>query len=99
MSLVVIATKLFYPFDDTKRYPNSLNDPAAQVMDWQAWAELQKEFDARGKRGARIGKGFDIEVNEEDVLQMTPIQLDDYMDWYSKMWIDSNKGTILIPKE
>ncbi|EEP81687.1 predicted protein [Uncinocarpus reesii 1704] len=92
MSLVIMATKLFYPFDDLKRYPHSLKDPAAQVMDWDAWTEAQKEFDLRGKSGVRIGKGHEIEVNETDVFQMTPVQLDDYMDWYSKMWIDTKKG-------
>lgn len=94
MSLLVAATKLFYPFDDKKRYPNSLNDPAAQIMDWEAWAALQHEYYSRGKRSARLEKGFEVEVNEEDVLQMTPVQMDDYIDWYGKIWIGSGKGTI-----
>ncbi|KMP05187.1 hypothetical protein CIRG_04868 [Coccidioides immitis RMSCC 2394] len=93
MSLVIIAAKLLYPLDDIKRYPDSLQDPAAQIIDWEAWVETQKEFDLRGKNTERLTRGCEIKVDESDVLQMTPAQLDDYMDWYSKMWIDTKKGT------
>ncbi|KAI1987607.1 hypothetical protein LOZ54_003503 [Ophidiomyces ophidiicola] len=95
MSLVVVATKLLYPFDDKKRYPNSLKDPAAQLVDWDLWSEVREDFNTRGKFGQRIGKGFEIDVNEKDALHMTHVQLDDYMDWYSKMWIDTKKGMLL----
>lgn len=93
MALVVIATKLFYPFDDVKRYPTSVREPAAQVIDWKLWAQAQRRFENRATAGGRIGKGNEILVNENDVLKMTPQQLDEYMDWYEKSWLDSTKGT------
>lgn len=88
MSLVIISTKLFYPFDDKNRYPQSLSDPAAQAVDWDNWVEIQGAFDLRRREGTRLGKGHEIETNEMDALTMAPSQLDDYMDWYEKMWIE-----------
>lgn len=93
IALVVIATKLFFPFDDVKRYPTSLREPTAQVIDWKLWAQAQRQFESRATAGGRIGKGNEILVNENDVLKMTSQQLDEYMDWYERSWLDSSKGT------
>lgn len=97
MSLLVIITKLFFPIDDIKRYPYSWKDPAAQVMDWDSWIRAQKEFDEKGRRGETLGKGEAISISESDALDMIPKQLDDYMDWYEKMWIDGQSETPRIP--
>ena len=35
---VVVATKLFFPFDDTTRHPVSATEPGAMKMDWEGWA-------------------------------------------------------------
>jgi RNA polymerase I-specific transcription initiation factor RRN7 len=88
MSLVVVVVKLFYPMDDLKRYPPSWKDPAAQTMNWDHWLEIQKAFDERGRQGDRLGKGDEIGITEEDALHLTGKQLDDYMDWYQKIWIN-----------
>ncbi|GAD92747.1 RNA polymerase I specific transcription initiation factor Rrn7 [Paecilomyces variotii No. 5] len=88
MSLIVIATKLLFPFDDIERYPDSTKEPASQRMDWKIWAEAQKQFDTVTTEGGRIGKGNEILVNEKDVFDMTALQLDEYMDWYEKSWLD-----------
>lgn len=91
VSLVVVATKLFFPFDSIERYPRSLDDPAAQVLDWDLWVEAQKKYDSRGKTQGGLSRSDAIEATEADALQMTEQQLDDYMDWYDKMWI-ADKG-------
>lgn len=88
MSLVVVATKLLFPFDDVDRYPESAKEPTAQRVDWKVWTEAQKQFEARATEGGRIGKGNEILVNEKDVFNMTASQLDEYMDWYEKSWLD-----------
>ncbi|KAL4789469.1 hypothetical protein BDV19DRAFT_374058 [Aspergillus venezuelensis] len=94
VTLVVIATKLLFPFDDVERHPTSAQEPAVQAVNWEAWADIQKHFDNRDASAGRIGKGKEILVNEGDVLKMTPDQLDEYMDWYESSWIEnSSKGT------
>lgn len=96
ISLVVIVTKLFYPLDDVKRYPYSWKDPSAQVMNWEKWMETQGIFDERGRLSDALGKGEEVNVNETDGFHMTSQQLDDYMDWYEKMWIDKNSKALLL---
>lgn len=92
ISIIVVATKLYFPFDNVKRYPTSAKEPAAQVIDWKVWGQAQRQFDNRETAGGRIGKGNEIMVNEKDVLNMTESQLDEYMDWYENSWLDSNNA-------
>jgi RNA polymerase I-specific transcription initiation factor RRN7 len=88
----VIATKLLFPFDDVQRHPISAQEPTVQTINWGAWAEVQKLFDRRNTSSGKIGKGKEILVKEDDVLTMTPDQLDEYMDWYESSWLDSSNG-------
>ncbi|KAL4929450.1 TFIIB-type zinc finger domain-containing protein [Aspergillus undulatus] len=92
-TLVVIATKLLFPFDDVQRHPLSSQEPTVQAMNWEAWAEVQNHFDRRDATAGRIGKGKEILVKEGDVLTMTPDQLDEYMDWYESSWLENSKTT------
>ncbi|KAL5046279.1 hypothetical protein BDW71DRAFT_182510 [Aspergillus fruticulosus] len=93
ITLIVIATKLLFPFDDVQRHPTSAQEPTVQMINWGAWAEVQKLFDRSNKSSGRIGKGKEILVKEDDVLTMTPDQLDEYMDWYENSWLDSSNAT------
>lgn len=95
VALLVVVTKLFYPFDGIKRYPVSLKDPPSQIIDWEEWVMSQRNFDDRGKQGGKLGRGNEFNVKEGDVFQMTPEQLDEYMDWYEKYWVVS-KGTLTV---
>lgn len=92
IAVVVVCTKLFFPFDNVKRYPTSAREPAAQVIDWKLWGQAQRQFDNRETAGGRIGKGNEVLVNETDVFNMTLSQLDEYMDWYENSWLDSSKA-------
>ncbi|KAL1881723.1 hypothetical protein Plec18167_003322 [Paecilomyces lecythidis] len=80
--------ELLFPFDDVERYPESTKEPASQRLDWKNWLEAQKQFEALTNEGGRIGKGNELLVNEKDVFDMTALQLDEYMDWYEKSWLD-----------
>ncbi|KAL3461459.1 hypothetical protein BJX64DRAFT_260613 [Aspergillus heterothallicus] len=91
ITLVVIATKLLFPFDDIQRHPSSAQEPTVQAIDWEAWTEVQTRFGRRDALAGRIGKGKEILVNDEDVLTMNPDQLDEYMDWYETSWLDTSK--------
>lgn len=93
ISLLVVAVKIIFPFDEAKRYSYSTLDPAAQSIDWNTWVKL-----FRKQRENRVNKKLNpekaIAVTEGDILNMDNQQLDDYMDWYEKMWI-SDKGACL----
>ncbi|KAE8134117.1 hypothetical protein BDV38DRAFT_166945 [Aspergillus pseudotamarii] len=91
ITLIVISTKLLFPFDDLKRYPISAKEPATQVIDWKLWAQAQRHFDSRETARGRIGKGNEVLVNERDVFNMSPSQLDEYMNWYENSWLDNSK--------
>lgn len=97
MSLIVIATKLLFPFDsDTvKRYPKDSNDPTSLRMDWTAWLEAKANFDNTSRTAIEPGTlppGDEIRVTDGDILTMTDRQLDQYMDWYQRTWTNSSPG-------
>lgn len=92
MTLIVISTKLLFPFDDLERYPISAKEPTTQVIDWKLWAQAQRNFDSRETARGRIGKGNEVLVNERDVFNMSPSQMDEYMNWYENNWLDNSKG-------
>lgn len=91
MVLIVISTKLLFPIDDLKRYPDTDKEPATQVMDWTVWARAQNNFDHDQPFGGNIGKKTAIQITDDDVLSMTSAQLDTYMDWYERSWLDTSK--------
>ncbi|CAG7977530.1 unnamed protein product [Penicillium nalgiovense] len=91
MVLIIISTKLLFPFDGLKRYPTTAKEPAAQVMDWALWEQAQKLFDHDQPFGGSIGKKTAIQITDQDVLNMTSAQLDAYMDWYESSWLDTSK--------
>ncbi|KAL4911310.1 hypothetical protein BDW74DRAFT_7479 [Aspergillus multicolor] len=90
ITLIVIATKLLFPFDDVQRHPMSTQEPTVQAINWEAWADVQHHFDRRDRSAKRLRKGKEILVNEGDVFTMTSDQLDQYMDWYESSWLDIN---------
>ena len=95
MALVVIATKLLFPFDSStvKRYPKSLNDPGALRMDWDAWLDAKCAYDdaLASSRDTAIEPGTEMALKDTDVLEMKDQQLDDYMDWYQRMWVNHDR--------
>ncbi|CAP93511.1 Pc16g08410 [Penicillium rubens Wisconsin 54-1255] len=96
MVLIIISTKLLFPFDGLKRYPTTVKEPAAQVMDWALWELAQKNFDHDQPFGGSIGKKTAIQITDQDVLNMTSAQLDAYMDWYESSWLDTSKEPIPV---
>jgi RNA polymerase I-specific transcription initiation factor RRN7 len=89
MALIVIATKLLFPFDDLDRQPSTAKEPATQFIDWSLWARAQTHFNNRENSNGRIDKEQVIQLTDKDVLNMGSSQLDQYMDWYESSWIDS----------
>ncbi|KAJ5246058.1 hypothetical protein N7468_001041 [Penicillium chermesinum] len=91
MVLVIISTKLLFPFDDILRNPATPKEPSAQAMDWERWAHAQRQFDFHPHADGNIGKEMMIKVSDTDVLNMTANQLDEYMDWYEQSWRDTTR--------
>ncbi|KAF3394686.1 RNA polymerase I-specific transcription initiation factor rrn7 [Penicillium rolfsii] len=88
MALIVVATKLLFPFDGLERHPTTGKEPAAQAINWSLWARAQNHFNDRENADGSIGKEKMIQLTDSDVLSMGPSQLDEYMDWYESNWID-----------
>lgn len=97
MCLVIVATKLLFPFDNVKRYPRALNDPSVQVIDWEKWAEAQSTFDRRGISQGFLTNGAAMQATEMDAMEMTQQQLDEYMDWYDRLFVaDKGKDDLFV---
>ncbi|KIN08406.1 hypothetical protein OIDMADRAFT_100192 [Oidiodendron maius Zn] len=84
ISLVVVATKLSHPFDDIVRVPENESDPTTVKVDWRKWREIMVDKSPEGLR-----RGDEIHVDDTDVASMTEKQIDDYLGWYQRTWIDS----------
>ncbi|KAF2212976.1 hypothetical protein CERZMDRAFT_40275 [Cercospora zeae-maydis SCOH1-5] len=94
MALVVIATKLLFPFDDTKRYPTSASDASALRMDWDAWQQVQDREnganDDNGDGKSTVSRDESSHLTYQDAFTLTEAQsldladdrLDAYLDWY-----------------
>ncbi len=83
ISLIVIATKLSNPFDDIVRVPEYVTDHAVLTVDWGFWRDTMVDEAPKG-----LKKGDEINVAEADVFKMSPAEMDKYLDWYQRTWID-----------
>lgn len=92
ISLLVIAVKFYHPFDSRQRYVLSLNDCAAVQINWSQWTEALNEHKSRLHARTHLARGTEMHVDEEDAMQMSDGQLDDYLDWYERTWIDEDRA-------
>ncbi|KAH8700456.1 putative RNA polymerase I-specific transcription initiation factor Rrn7 [Talaromyces proteolyticus] len=93
LALIVVSTKLLFPFSKTKGYPSSAAEPTAQILDWDVWSSAQRHFEKKSQPKERLAKGQEVTVNDGHVFHFTDQQLDDYLDWYEDTWIDKNRPT------
>lgn len=91
MALVIVSVKLYHPFDDLKRYAISESDLGLLHINWDVWCEEQKRYTERETADGKLGQGNEMKVKEHDVFQMSEDQLDEYLDWYDKTWIDKRE--------
>ncbi|KAI1800501.1 hypothetical protein F4811DRAFT_538582 [Daldinia bambusicola] len=84
IALVVVSAKLLYPLDGVERPPRSHYDPRATSIDWEKWRESMED-DKMAK--SSLIRGEEYKVTPEDALTMDKEKLDDFMDWFEKMWI------------
>lgn len=86
MSLIVIATKLSHPFDDIVRHPESETDPTIVKINWDKWQEIMIDKSHEG-----LKRSEEIHVKDTDVASMDDKEMDDYLDWYQRTWIDGSE--------
>ena len=93
ISLLVIATKLYHPFNETiiPRHARSLADPAALRLDWSAWTSAHEAHNVRLAPGGHLPRGTEIHVTEKDIMSMTGDQMDDYLDFYERTFVDEER--------
>lgn len=83
MSLIVITTKLSQPFDSINRYPESESDPNTVQINWLKWAQSTAKLPLDGFK-----RDQEIHVTDADVFGMSEKQIDDYLDFYQRTWVD-----------
>ena len=98
-SLLVIAVKLYHPFDSLPRYVKRLTETAILTVDWDIWRQTQKDYDSQPTADGKLGRGSEIAITEDDVFSMSGKQLDGYLDWYEKTWIDEARASQALPQQ
>lgn len=95
ITLVVVAAKLLYSLDGVERAPRSDRDFRCLKPDWAAWREAIEDK-ARRKSTTHLEQGQEYKVTPNDALTMDNTKLDDYMDWFEKMWTggDTEPGSM-----
>ena len=91
MSLLLMAVKLYHPFDEIDRHARSLTDLSTLQIDWHIWNDCHKANQPRPiAEGDPLPRGSEINVTEADVMNMSAGQMDQYLDWFEQTWIDQN---------
>ncbi|KAL9042161.1 MAG: hypothetical protein Q9214_003866, partial [Letrouitia sp. 1 TL-2023] len=88
IALLIIAVKIFFPFDSLERRPRSVADPGVVTLDWAKWVDAQKGYEKTVTSNGNLACGDEINMTAEKVFSMSGEQLDQYLDWYEKTWID-----------
>jgi len=102
ISMLVVAVKLYHPFDSLDRYNKSLTEIGYLAMDWNVWKTEYDACDTRLRGKELFEPGSEINLNEHDAMAMSDEQMDGYLDWYEKTWLDSQEKERLsysLPQE
>lgn len=84
--MVIVAVKLSHPFDDIERQPETESDPTTLKIDWEKWRHIMIERSSK-----RLKKGEELKITDADVLNMSNEQIDEYLEWYQRTWIDDRE--------
>ncbi|KAI7342538.1 hypothetical protein KC367_g3970 [Hortaea werneckii] len=82
MAVVVVATKLLFPFDEIKRYPGSASDLSALSLKWSAWVNLHSKKQEGSKPSETLSYAQSMSFSQMDAAQAAGERLDEYMDWF-----------------
>lgn len=86
---LAVCVKLFYPFDNTERYPKTPSEPAVVAMDWDYWTKQISAANPLTRSGIRMYTPEELmNLQEKDAFSMSGEQLDQYLDWYQDNFIE-----------
>lgn len=92
IALLVVAVKMYYPFDATERNPRSINDLGLLAVDWDCWCKAHRIQNFGFPSDDKLKRGDEITVKEEDIFKLSGDQIDNYLDWFEKTWIDEERA-------
>ena len=90
IALLVVIVKLYHPFDNLERYVKSTTDGGFLAIDWDIWSHAHQVHDTATKSDRPFAPGSEINLTEHDVMTMSNVQADAYMDWYEKTWVEKD---------
>lgn len=89
---LIVCIKLFYPFDKIKRSPEAVAEPAALVVDWKKWCKYMNAADKEQWQGKNSFTTEELtKLQERDIFEMKPEQLDQYLGFYANTFLDDAK--------
>ena len=91
VALLVAVTKLYYPFDSLKRYSKSSSEIGYLTVDWEKWCNVEQSHDKGDDQKRSYDSDNDIMITEDDVFDLSDTQIDKYLDWYERMWVDEER--------
>ncbi|TKX25151.1 putative RNA polymerase I-specific transcription initiation factor rrn7 [Elsinoe australis] len=89
-ALLVVTTKLLFPMDGRERPPKKPTEPAALAMDWRAWIRSMTER----QQDKRSDFNSALRTTEEQVIDLSETQLDQYMEWFKTMFTTDEPAQI-----
>lgn len=92
MALLVIAVKIYHPFDAAERNPRSIDDLGLLALDWDYWCKAHTTQKSEYSSIGKLQRGDEIQVKEEDIFKLSGDQIDTYLDWFEKTWIDEERA-------
>ena len=88
MSLLIIVVKLWHPFDTEDRCIQDINDSSSLTIDWNTWAKISQRPTDNDGQAQTLQPGDEIKISDRDILKLPPNQLDQYLHWYARHWVD-----------
>ncbi|ETS82534.1 hypothetical protein PFICI_04410 [Pestalotiopsis fici W106-1] len=93
IALVVVSTKLLHSLDGIERQPVKHDDPRVKQIDWLEWQKNRSEASAK-RSEHRLELGTEYRVTPNEAVLMNEDKMDDFMDWYEKMWVSTNDAEV-----
>ncbi|KAF2870713.1 hypothetical protein BDV95DRAFT_574423 [Massariosphaeria phaeospora] len=89
IACLIVCVKIMYPFDGERRYPRTTSEPAVMVIDWDNWHKEISEAKTKADDSGNEYTNKELwNVDEKDVLSMSPSEMDQYMDFYQQNFLD-----------
>lgn len=90
VTLVVVAAKFIYSLDGVDRPPIDHEDPRVKQINWTEWETAMAKKGKRSPSTDGLERGKEYRTTQNEALMYNENKIDDFMDWYEKMWIDED---------